>query len=188
VGATDAQTYLDDLAICFAIGSVGAILFFRTRATGVSLALVGWWVCFVVGSLVAAPGTISGSEDVARWATEAAGVSFVGLAVGGWLGSKIGRPRAPALLTSCAVIGAVVGAGLVIAFVQLSRISCSGRLSAAELKHGVELDTTFCAFNEVMGRWAVAYVGAIVWLFLWAARSARRDRQAARRAGFEPAA
>jgi hypothetical protein len=189
VGATDAQRYLGDLSTCFSICSLGAVVFFRRRANGVSLALLGWWVCFVVGSLVAAPQTISGREDVARWATEAAWASFTGLVVGGWIGSTIGRPRASARsLVSCAVLGAITGAGLIVAFVRLSRTSCSGPLSVAELKRGVELDTTFCAFNDVMGRWAVVYIGALVFVILWAAVLARRDAYEARRAGFEPAA
>ena len=113
MGATDAQTYLGDLSICFAICSLGAVVFFRRRANGVSLALVGWWVCFVVASLVAAPQTISGREDVTLWATEAAWASFTGLVAGGWIGSTIGRPRASArFLTSCAVLGAIARAGL----------------------------------------------------------------------------
>lgn len=189
MGATDAQRYLGDLSICFAICTLGAVVFFRRRANGVSLALVGWWVCFVVASLVAAPQTISGREDVARWATEAAWASFTGLVAGGWIGSTIGRPRASArFLTSCAVLGAMMGASFIVAFVRLSHTSCSGPLSVAERKRGVELDSTFCAFNDVMGRWAVVYVGALVSVILWAAVSARRDAYEARRARFEPAA
>ena len=189
MGATDAQRYLGDLSIGFAICSLGAVVFFRRRASGVSLALIGWWICFVVGSLVTAPSTISGREDVVRWATEAAWVSFGGLVLGGWVGSTIGRPRASArFLTSCAALGAVTGAGLVVAFVRLSGTSCYGPLSREELKSGVELDTTFCAFNDVMGRWFVVYVAGLVSVVLWAAFSARRDAYEARRAGFEPAA
>jgi hypothetical protein len=176
VGATDAQRYLGDLSTWFAICSLGAVLFFRRRASGVSLALIGWWLCLVVGSLMAAPQTISGSEDVARWATEAAWLSFAGLVVGGWVGSTIARPRASARsLMSYAALGAVAGAGLVMAFVRLSYTSCNGPLSAEELRRGVELDTTFCAFNDVMGRWAIVYVVMVVSVILWASLSARRD-------------
>jgi hypothetical protein len=190
VAATDAQRYLGDLSIGFAICSLGAVLFFRRRASGVSLALIGWWICFVVGSLVFAPSTISGREDVVLWATEVGWISFAGLVVGGWVGSTIGRPRASArFLTSCAALGAVTGAGLVVAFVRLSDASCCGPLSREEIKRGVELpDPTFFAFNDVIARWFVVYVAALVSLVLWAAFSARRDAYEARRAGFEPAA
>jgi hypothetical protein len=82
----------------------------------------------------------------------------------------------------------MTGASLIVAFVRLSHTSCSGPLSVAERKRGVELDSTFCAFNDVMGRWAVVYVGALVSVILWAAVSARRDAYEARRAGFETAA
>jgi hypothetical protein len=161
------------MAGIFAFGSLVAVLLFIRRANAISLALVGWWTCFVVATFVAAPGTISGSEDVAGWATEAAWAGWAGLVAGGWFGSRIGEPHAsPRFLLGCAVLSAFAGAVLVMAFRLLSDASCSGWLSTDHVRQGYEVDTTFCAANGVLGRWAVVYVASIVSLFLLAARSA----------------
>jgi hypothetical protein len=186
VDAVDAQGYLNALAGIFAFGSLVAVLFFIRRANAISVALVGWWTCFVVATFVAAPGTISGSEDVAGWATEAAWAGSVGLVAGGWVGSRIGAPHAsPRFLLGCAALSAITGAVLAMAFWLLSDASCSGWLSAEHVRHGYEVDTTFCAANGVLERWVIVYVASIVSLFLLTARSAHT--KAAERARVEHA-
>jgi hypothetical protein len=179
VDAVDAEGHLNALSGIFAIASLGAILFFFRRAKAVSLGLLGWWICFVVAFFVLAPGTISGSEDVAGWATEAACAGLVGLVAGGWLGSTIGEPRSsPGFLLSCALLSVVTGAALIMTFWLLSDASCGGWLSAEHVRQAYELDTTFCAANNVLGRWAVLDVATVVSLFLLSARSARRNATA----------
>jgi len=176
VDAVDAEGHLNALSGIFAVASLGAIIFFFRRAKTASLGLLGWWICFVLAFFVAAPGTISGSEDVSGWTTEAACAALVGLVAGGWLGSTIGEPRSsPRFLVGCAILGAVAGAALIMTFWLLSDASCGGWLSAEHVREGYELDTTFCAANDVLGRWAVVDVVCVVSLFLLTAHSARRN-------------
>jgi hypothetical protein len=176
VDAVDAEQALNTLATVFAVGSLVVIVFFFRRAMPVSLALLGWWICFTVAFLVFAPGTISGSEDVARWAHEASIAGMVGLVAGGWAGSSLGEPRSSArALVGWATLGAVTGVLLLARFWSLSDVSCHGRVSAQRARQGFERDTTFCAGNDVLGGWAVVFVTAIVVLFLLSARQARRN-------------
>jgi hypothetical protein len=182
VDAVDAESYLNTLSVVFAAGSLVAILFFFRRATGVSLALLGWWICFLAAFLITAPDTISGREDVAAWASETAWIAFVGLAVGGCIGTTIDRPRASArFLAGSAIIAAPIGVVLIWAFWRLSEVSCRGPLSAEHRKEGYELDTTFCAGNAVLGRWIIVYVASIVALFLLSAGRARFQHHGAAR-------
>jgi hypothetical protein len=131
VDAVDAEQALNTLATVFAVGSLVVIVFFFRRAMPVSLALLGWWICFTVAFLVFAPGTISGSEDVARWAHEASIAGMVGLVAGGWAGSSLGEPRSSArALVGWATLGAVTGVLLLARFWSLSDVSCHGRVSS----------------------------------------------------------
>jgi len=173
--AVDAERYLGDLSLIFAGGSLVAILFFIRRANAVSVALVGWWVCYMVAFFVTAPDTISGRQDVVTWANEIGWAGFAGLFTGGWLGSRVGRPRSSArFLTGCAIVGATTGVALVVAVWHLSQAMCQGPGGGAHLRHGDELDTTFCPMNTILGRWNAVYVASVVLVFLLAAASARR--------------
>jgi hypothetical protein len=176
VDAVDAEGHLNALSGIFALASLGSIFFFFfRRAKTVSLGLLGWWICFVLAFFVVAPGTISGSEDVAGWATEAACAGLVGLVAGGWLGSMIGEPRVVATVPRGLRDPRRDRRGGPDHDVLLSNASCGGWLSAEHVREGYELDTTFCAANDVLGRWAVVDVVCVVSLFLLAAHSARRN-------------
>ena len=177
--AVDADSYITLSFGLFALASLGAIVFFVGRANAISMALVGWWVFFVGTMLIAAPGTISGSEDVVGWASVTGAAALIGLIAGGWLGSNVGRPRtSPAFLVGCAIASALVGAAMILVFWLLSYVSCGGRVSPEHLRRGLETDTTFCAANGVLGEWAVVYVACFVVLLLLTARRARRDATA----------
>jgi hypothetical protein len=180
VDAVDAQRHPNTLGQIFALGSLGVIVFFFRRAKAVSLALFGWWICFVAAFLVTAPNTISGSEDVARWATETAVAGLVGSLLGGWFGSTIGEPTAsPAFLVGCAVAGPLAGAALIMVFSSLSDMSYRGGwVSPEHVRQGYGPDPTFCAANVVLLRWSVVDLASVVVLFLLTARSARRDATA----------
>jgi hypothetical protein len=183
VDAVDAQGHLNTLDQFFALGSLVLVVFFFRRAKAISLALLGWWIFSVAGFFVTAPSTISGSEDVARWANETAVAGLVGLLLGGLLGSAIGEPTAsPAFLVGCAVVGAMVGAGLIMAFSSLSDVVyCGGWVSPEHVRQGYGPDRTFCAANVVQLRWSVIDVASVVVLFLLTARLARRDTTAGTR-------
>jgi hypothetical protein len=142
--AVDADAHLGTVSCFFAGGSLAAILFFFRRAKPVSLALLGWWICFMGGFLAFAPGTISGSEDVAGWATRSAVAALVGLLAGAWLGSNVGAPTvSPLFLVGCAFVSLIIGAALITVLWLLSDVSCRGWVSAEHVRQGP--DTTFRA-------------------------------------------